>query len=208
MIFCFLFWHPRWVSISLWKAHVIASFFPFLIIFCLVSLFLFFLNLLSVGTVTSQHIVSHINLSWSPYEMSTIPEVWYVNIWELSKLNFRDPKKLKMFFISVTLNLYFLGNFQNVFVILQHNIHPPSTVKIKSLFFLRVLDRRVSETFAGWEEEPRKDTHITTVLNFISGIIHHAKVTPACIIARFRKSQELNWKTTVEFWYPNWWFKC
>lgn len=70
--------------------------------------------------------VSHINLSQSPYEMSTIPEVLYVNIWEFSKLNFRDQKKLTIFFHICHSELVFSWEFSNYiyYIIAQY---PPIT---------------------------------------------------------------------------------
>lgn len=83
------------------SCHLFIDSFP---IFCLPWLFFFLIPFFFKSHqgwdchILADFEVPCITLSQTPCRISTVPAVPYVNIWEFSKLKFRDPKVLKIVF--------------------------------------------------------------------------------------------------------------
>lgn len=96
-----------------------------------------------------------ITLSQSPYRISTVLALPYVNICEFSKLKFRDPKLLKIVFQVSHSELVFSWEFSKdiCYIRAQYPVimTPTNCQSLKKpfLFLDRVLNRRVSEASAG-----------------------------------------------------------
>lgn len=160
-IFWVLFWYCHWFVILPWKAHAISLLVPFLF-FCLPWLFFFLIPFFFKSHqgwdchILADCEVPCITLSQSPCRISTVPAVPYVNIWEFSKLKFRDPKVLKIVFQVSHSVLVFSWEFSKYvfytkaqYAVIMTTTNCQSLRKKRSLLHDRVLNRRVSEASSG-----------------------------------------------------------